>query len=93
MAQRKRVPKALNVKSWLHDFLDAVKLILSYWVISYKLLKAQLTLTYRVVTYDFREEVQQLTKAYILVGNWIVKGSFSPSFTGKEAKNANLKDA
>ena len=40
VAQRKGVPEALNVKSWLYDFLDAVKLIFSHWVTSYKLLKA-----------------------------------------------------
>jgi len=37
--------------------------------------------------------VRQLTKARILVGNRIVKGSFGPSFLGKEAKNANPEDA
>ena len=55
--------------------------------------EVQLTLTYRTVANDFREEVQQLTKACIPVGSRIVKDSFSPSFAGKEAKDADLEDA
>ncbi|KAK4201209.1 hypothetical protein QBC40DRAFT_172118, partial [Triangularia verruculosa] len=50
-------------------------------------------LTYRMVANDFREEVRQSTKARILVGSRIVKGSFGPSFAGKEAKDANQEDA
>ena len=93
-AQRKRVPEALNTKSWFYDFLDAVKPILGNWVTSYKLTKeAQLTLTYRAVANDFREEVRQSTKARIPVGSRIAKGSFGPSFAGKEAKNAVQEDA
>ncbi|KAK0631526.1 hypothetical protein B0T14DRAFT_597161 [Immersiella caudata] len=94
MAQRKGVPEALTTKTWFSDFLDAVKPILSHWVTSYKLIKsAQLTLNYRAVANDFREEVRQSTKARILVSNRIAKGSFSPSFAGKEAKNAYQEDA
>jgi len=88
-AQRKGVPEALNAKSWLYDFLDAVKPILGHWVTSYKLLKtAELTQNYRAVANDFREEVRQSTKARIPVGSRIAKGSFGPSFAGKEAKDA-----
>jgi len=89
IAQRKGVPKALTTKTWLYDFLDAVKPILGHWVTSYKLAKPQLTLNYRAVANDFREEVRQLTKARIPVGSRIAKGSFGPSFAGKEAKEAN----
>jgi len=54
IAQRKGVLKALTIKMWFFDFLDVVKLILSYWVTSYKLFKsAQLTLNYRAVANDF----------------------------------------
>jgi len=94
IAQRKRVPEALNTKSWFYDFLNAVKPILGNWVTSYKLIKeVQLTLTYRTVANDFREEVRQLTKARIPVGSRIAKGSFGPSFAGKEAKDAVQEDA
>ncbi|KAK4171165.1 hypothetical protein QBC36DRAFT_382769, partial [Triangularia setosa] len=56
-AQRKGVPEALHTNTWLEDFLDAVKPVLGHWVTSYKLSKAlQLTLTYRTVANDFREE-------------------------------------
>ncbi|KAK4170956.1 hypothetical protein QBC36DRAFT_108658 [Triangularia setosa] len=93
-AQRKGVPEALHTKTWLYDFLDAVKPVLGHWVTSYKLSKAsQLTLTYRMVANDFREEVRQSTKARIPVGSRIAKGSFGPSFAGKEAKDANQEDA
>ena len=58
-AQRKGVPEALNAKSWLYDFLDAVKPILGHWVTSYKLLKTvELTQNYRAVANDFRKEVR-----------------------------------
>jgi hypothetical protein len=96
MAQRKGVPKALTTKTWFYDFLDAVKPILSNWVTSYKLSiskSAQLTLNYRAVANDFREEVRQSTKARIPVGNRIAKGSFGPSFAAKEGKDANPEDA
>jgi len=68
-----------------------VKPILGHWVTSYKLLKAitaQLTLNYRAVANDFREEVWQLTKARIPVGSRIVKGSFGPFFAAKEGNEA-----
>jgi len=93
-AQRHRVPDALTAKSWLVDFLDAVKPILGHWVTSYKLSNsAQLTLDYRAVANDFREEVRQSTKARIPIGNRIEKGSFGPSFAGKEANKAYQEDA
>lgn len=93
-ARRKGVPEALNTKTWLYDFLDAVKPILSHWVTSYKLSKsAQLTLTYRAVANDFREEVRQLTKARIPAGNRIAKGSFGPSFAAKEGHTTYQEDA
>lgn len=94
-AQRRGVPEALTTKTWLSDFLDAVKPILGHWVTSYKLSpkSAQLTLNYRAVANDFREEVRQSTKARIPVGNRIAKGSFGPSFAGKEAKEAYQEDA
>ncbi|KAK4207967.1 hypothetical protein QBC37DRAFT_85266 [Rhypophila decipiens] len=96
MAQRKGVPEALTTKTWLYDFLDAVKPVLGHWVTSYKLSipkSAQLTLNYRAVANDFREEVRQSTKARIPVGSRIAKGSFGPSFAGKEAKDAYWEDA
>jgi len=93
-AQRKGVPEALTTETWLYDFLDAVKPILGHWVTSYKLSKsAQLTLDYRAVANDFREEVRQSTKARIPVGSRIAKGSFGPSFAAKEGKDAYPEDA
>jgi len=96
MAQRKGVPEALTTKTWFHDFLDAVKPILGNWATSYKLSKAttaRLTLNYRAVPNDFREEVRQSTKARITVGNRIAKGSFGPSFAAKEGKSEKKADA
>lgn len=80
MAQRKEVPEALTTKTWLSDFLDAVKPIYGSWVTSYKFFKAtQLTLSYREVANDFREEVRQARKAKL------TRGAFGPSFASKEA--------
>jgi hypothetical protein len=57
-----------------------VKPIYGPWVTSYILFKAtQLTLTYREVASDFREEVRQARKATL------VRGAFGSSFAGKEA--------
>ncbi|KAM7182533.1 hypothetical protein V8F33_014239, partial [Rhypophila sp. PSN 637] len=61
---------------------------------SYKLNKsAQLTLSYRAVANDFREEVRQLTKARIPAGNRIAKGSFGPSFAAKKGHTTYQEDA
>ncbi|KAK0713453.1 hypothetical protein B0T26DRAFT_651675 [Lasiosphaeria miniovina] len=94
MAQRKGVPEALSTKTWLFDFLDAVKPTLGHWVTSYKLAKsAELTLNYRAVANDFRKEVRQSTKARIPVGSRIAKGSVGPSFVAKEGKSVKETDA
>ncbi|KAK0725786.1 hypothetical protein B0H67DRAFT_551256 [Lasiosphaeris hirsuta] len=54
----------------------------------------QLTLTYREMANDFREEVRQDTKARNPTSHRIIKGSFSPSFAGtKGAKEAYPGDA
>ncbi|KAM7211829.1 hypothetical protein V8F06_012802, partial [Rhypophila decipiens] len=76
------VPEALNKKTWLYDFLDAVT--------SYKLNKSAY---YRAVANDFREEVRQLTKARIPAGNRKAKGSFSPSFAAREGHTTYQEDA
>ena len=69
---------------------------MDHWVTAYKLVKeekaTQLTLTYREVANDFREEVRQSTKARIPGSHRIAKGSFSPSFAAKEG-NAHQEDA
>jgi hypothetical protein len=57
-----------------------VKPIYGPWVTSYKLFKVtQLTLSYREVASDFREEVRQARKVTV------ARGAFGPSFAGKEA--------
>jgi len=63
-----------------------VKLIYSPYVTFYKLLKlsaTKLTLSYREVANDFREEVKQARTVSL------VRDVFSPSFAGKEAKYAH----
>jgi len=84
-AQRKGVAEALTTKTWLFDFMDAVKPILGHWVTSYKLLKAsQLTLSYQEVANDFREEVRQARKAKTAS----VRGAFGPSFADAHQEDA-----
>jgi hypothetical protein len=100
LAQRKGVPEALSMNTWFTDFLDAVKPVLSNWVTVYKIANQaqaeQLTLTYRKVANDFREEVRQEMKARGTTR--VVKGSFGPSFAatitcGEEAYQGDASDS
>ncbi|KAK5662283.1 hypothetical protein OQA88_8189 [Cercophora sp. LCS_1] len=99
LAQRKKVPESLaTATTWFHDFLDAVKPIMGNWVTSYKVVNIQkaeqLTLTYRKVANDFREEVRQEMKARNPTSHRVIKGSFGPSFAGTtDAKEAYPGDA
>jgi hypothetical protein len=59
-------------------------------VTAYKLAKQakveKLTLNYREVASDFREEVRQSTKARTPGGYRVARGAFGPSFAAKEGK-------
>ncbi|KAK3939363.1 hypothetical protein QBC46DRAFT_150174 [Diplogelasinospora grovesii] len=96
MAQRKKVPEAMTTRTWFHDFTDAVKPVMDNWVTAYKLAKqaqvGKLTLNYREVASDFREEVRQSTRARTPGGYRVARGAFGPSFAAKEGK-AHQEDA
>ncbi|KAK4205878.1 hypothetical protein QBC37DRAFT_435865 [Rhypophila decipiens] len=86
-AQSKNIAEATSTDTWFADFLDAVDSVASGWVTAYRMANQTAVnnnkITFRTVGNDFRDEVRRILRSQVGSHPRIAKGTFGPTFNGK----------